>query len=278
LARVRWPSKALVSLVVFGLPAGCRTPESADPPILSLGDQTVRRSEFERHVKNLEQQGGAPVDPTVRAALLDRFLEERVVVLEARARGLVSAQSTPEQEEAAARKLLADEALSGVDVKDDEVAAYYQSHVDEFRSPETISLRQILVSTMNEARDVRRKLLKDPRGFPALAQSLSRAPEASAGGLMGRFTRGQLPPELDKAAFALAPGKVSDPVPTAFGFHVLRLDSRQPSREPSLEESREEIRSRLRRQKVDLRVQQFVAGLMARAKVNHEAAESTAHP
>ncbi|PYQ00182.1 MAG: hypothetical protein DMF82_22795, partial [Acidobacteria bacterium] len=148
---------------------------------------------------------------------------------------------------------------------------------DEFRSPETVSLRQILVPTMNEARDVRRRLLKDPRSFPALAQTLSRAPEASAGGLMGSFTRGQLPPELDKAAFALAPGQISDPVQTAFGFHVLRLDSKQPSREPSLEESREEIRSRLRRQKVDHRVQQFVAGLMARAKVNHEAAQSSSH-
>ncbi len=267
----------LVVVVALGLPAGCRTSESADPAILSLGDQTVRRSEFERHVSNLEQQGGSPLDPTVRAALLDRFLEERVVVLEARARGLVSAPSTPEQEEIAARKLLADEGMSGVEVKDEEVAAYYQAHPEEFRNPETVSLRQILVPTMNEARDVRRRLIKDPRSFPALAQTLSRAPEASAGGLMGSFTRGQLPPELDKAAFALAPGQISDPVQTAFGFHILRLDSKQPSREPSLEESREEVRSRLQRQKVDLKIQQFVAGLMARAKVNHEAAQSSRH-
>jgi hypothetical protein len=278
LATGRRTSKALIVLVVLGLPAGCRTHESADPAILSLGDQAVRRSEFERHVMNLEQQGGTPLDPTVRAALLDRFLEERVVVLEARARGLVSAQGTPEQEEAAARKLLADEGVSGVEVKDEEVAAYFEAHRSEFQSPETVALRQILVPTMNEARDVRRRLLKDPRSFPALAQTLSRAPEASAGGLMGSFARGQLPPELDKAAFALSAGQISEPVPTAFGFHVLRLDAKQPSREPALEESRDEIRSRLRREKVDGKIQQFVAGLMARAKVNHEAAQSAAHP
>ncbi|HEY2946497.1 MAG TPA: peptidyl-prolyl cis-trans isomerase [Vicinamibacteria bacterium] len=278
MATGRRPSKALIVLVALGLPAGCRTRESADPVILSLGDQVVRRSEFERHVMKLEQQGGAPVDPTVRAALLDRFLEERVVVLEARARGLVSAQGTPEQEEAAARKVLADEGLSGVEVGDEEVAAYYQAHPDDFQSPETVALRQILVPTLNEARDVRRRLLKDPHSFPALAQTLSRAPEASAGGLMGRFTRGQLPPALDRAAFALAPGQVSEPVQTPFGFHVLRLDAKQPSRQPTLEESRDEIRSRLRREKVDGKIQQFVAGLMARAKVNHEAAQSAPHP
>ena len=277
LATRRWSSKALIVLVALGLPAGCRTRESADPAILTLGDQTVRRSEFERHVMNLEQQGGGPLDPTVRAALLERFLEERVVVLEARARGLVSTPSTGEQEEAAARKLLADEGLSGVEVKDDEVAAYFEAHRSELQSPETVALRQILVPTMNEARDVRRRLLKDPRSFPALAQTLSRAPEASAGGLMGSFTRGQLPPELDRAAFGLSPGQISEPVQTAFGFHVLRLDARQPSREPALEESRDEIRARLRREKVDARIQQFVAGLMARAKVNHEAAQIADH-
>jgi len=238
----------------------------------------VRRSEFERHITHLEQQGGGALDPAVRAALLQRFLEERVVVLEARARGLVSAQGTAEQEEAAARKLLTDAGLSGVEINDEDVAAYYAAHHDEFQNPETVALRQILVPTMNEARDVRRRLLKDPRSFPTLAQSLSRAPEASAGGVMGTFARGQLPPELERAAFALAPGQISEPVPTTFGFHVLRLDAKQPSRPPTLEESRDEIRSRLRREKVDGKIQQFVAGLMARAKVNHEAASSTAHP
>jgi peptidyl-prolyl cis-trans isomerase C len=278
LARGPWWWKAFVLLVALGLPAGCGTRRSADPAILSLGDQVVRRSEFERHVSALEQQGASRLDPKVRAALLERFLEERVVVLEARARGMLSAQSTPEQEEAAARKLLTDAGLTGVEVTDDEVAAYYGAHRQELQSPETVALRQILVPTLNEARDVRRRLQKSPRSFPVLAQSLSRAPEASAGGVMGRFSRGQLPPDLERAAFALAPGRISEPIQTPFGFHVLRLDEKQPSRQPTLEESRDEIRGRLRREKTDAKIQQFVAGLMARAKVNHEAAQGTAHP
>lgn len=246
--------------------------------ILSLGDQAVRRSEFERHLAALEQQEGARLDPEVRRALLDRFLEERVVVLEARSRGLLSPQSTPEQEAGEARKLLADESLTGVEVREEEVAAYYQDHHDQLQSPERLDLRQILVPTLSEARDVRRRLQKDPRSFPALAQTLSRAPEASAGGRMGSFSRGQLPPELERAAFALAPGQISQPVQSPYGFHVLRLDARQEARLPSLEESRDEIRVRLRREKAELKSQQFVAGLMARAKVNHEAAQSAEHP
>ena len=90
---------------------------------------------------------------------------------------------------------------------------------------------------------------------------------------MGRFSRGQLPPDLERAAFALAPGKISEPVQTPYGYHVLRLDEKQASRQPTLEESRNEIQSRLRAVKSDEKIQQFVAGLLARAKVNHEAVE-----
>jgi peptidyl-prolyl cis-trans isomerase C len=278
LATGRRTSETLLLLVAVGLLAGCRARGTADAAILTLGDQVVRRSEFERHVSAFEQQGGAPLDPKVRAALLERFLEERVVVLEAKARRLVPSPSTAEQDEAAARKLLTDVGLTGVEVRDEEVAAYYEAHRGELETPETVSLRQILVPTLNEARDVRRRLQKDPRSFPVLARTVSRGPEASAGGVMGRFSRGQLPPDLERAAFALAPGKISEPVQTPYGYHVLRLDEKQASRQPTLEESRNEIQSRLRAVKSDEKIQQFVAGLLARAKVNHEAAQRATHP
>ena len=277
MATGRELAKTLILLATLG-PWGCRAQGSSDPVILSLGDQVVRRSEFVRHVTALEQQGGAPLDPQVREALLGRFLEERVVVLEARIRRLVPSPGSSEQEEAAARKLLGDEGFTGVEVTEEEVAAYYEAHQAELETPETVTLRQILVPTLNEARDVKRRLLKEPRSFTALAQTLSRAPEASGGGLMGTFARGQLPPELEKAAFDLPEGGVSDPVQTSFGYHVLRVDSRQSARRPTLDESRNEIRSRLRRDKTDAKIQQFVAGLMARAKVNHEVALAADRP
>jgi peptidyl-prolyl cis-trans isomerase C len=141
--------------------------------------------------------------------------------------------------------------------------------------PETLTLRQILVSSENEARDVRRRLQKDPKSFEPLAQSRSRSPEASKGGLMGTFGRGELPPELETAVVNLPVSEISEVVPSALGFHVLRVDARQPARERKLEDCRDEIRSLLTRQKSDQATRQFVRGLLARAKVNHEAAQPT---
>jgi parvulin-like peptidyl-prolyl isomerase len=261
-------------LLPFALAVGlaCGRSPPADPVILELSGQAVHRSDFDRHVQALEARGGS-VEPKVRAALIDPFLEEQVLVLEARSRGLLKPGDSAEDQEAAVRKLLSDEVLSRVQVSDEEVAAYYAAHAGDFTVPETVVLRQILVPTENEARDVRRRLSKVPRSFEGLAQSRSRAPEASKGGLMGAFSRGELPPELEVAAFALSPGGTSEVLSTPLGYHVLHVDAREPSRERALEECRAEIRTLLTRQKSDQATRQFVRELLSRAKVNHEATQ-----
>jgi peptidyl-prolyl cis-trans isomerase C len=260
--------------IVLATALACRRQEPADPVILALGDGQFRRSDFERHVASLASQGLDATDPQVRRAVLDSFLEERVLVLEARARGLLRPGASAEDEQLAAQQVLAQATQAASIVGDEEVAAYYASHLAELAQPETVVLRQILVPTENEARDVRRRLSKEPKSFEMLAQTRSRAPEASAGGLMGTFSRGQLPAEVEAAAFQLPRGGVSDPVKTALGYHVVRVDAHEPPRERSLEECAGEIRRLLVQQKSADASREAVKKLLLRAKVNYEAAQS----
>jgi parvulin-like peptidyl-prolyl isomerase len=239
--------------------------------VLALGTDVVHRSEFERHVAALEKSGGSPIQPAVRRALLQPFLEERVLVLEARRRGLLAAGASSEDERRGVQRLLASEAMRGIEVTEGEVERYFQAHPDEFRQPEAVTLRQIVVPTRNEARDVRRRVLKDKTSFDVIARSSSRSPEASTGGMMGVFARGQLPRELEEAAFALQAGETSDVVQTPLGFHVLRVEAREPERQLPIEECRARIRERLFRDKSDQSVRAFVQGLLAQAKVDHAA-------
>jgi len=262
------PRFLLLGLALSGM-GDCGRPRSTpDPVILSLGEQQVLRSEFARHVAEMTRRGA---EPSVIAALLGSFLEERVLVLEARSRGLLKPGASVEDEQVAVETLLARE-LPQPEVTDAEVRRHYEEHRDEFRRPEQVTLRQILVPTENEARDLRRRLQKDPKLFEMLAQRQSRSPEASTGGLMGTFEPGQLPSELETPAFALTPGVTSDIVRSPLGFHVLRVEDHQPAREPSLEESAPRIRTQLFREKTARSVRTFVQELLSRAKVNHEAA------
>lgn len=246
---------------------GC---EEKDPVILELDGETVRRSAFEQRLAGVSR-GLGPVDPEARSGLLDAFLEEHALVIEARRRGYLPAGASAADQPRAVARMLA-EAVHPAAVSEDEIAAFYDAHAAELAVPETVTLRQIVVATLNEARDVRRRLARDPKAFDAIARSQSKGEEAGAGGYMGPFERGQLPAELEAAAFALPDGATSEPVETALGYHVLRVESRQQARSPTLEETRERIRARLARDKRGEAERAFVAEVLARAKVNHEAA------
>lgn len=258
--------------LIAGALLACRgePPPDPDPVVLSLGEHVVRRSAFVRHVAAMELPEDVGVDGVVERALFDAFVEEQLLVLAAREQGLLAEGAGPVQADAAAQRLAAEVAASAPGVGDAEARAYYEAHGDEFHAPELVSLRQILVPTLNEARDVRRRLNSDPRSFEMLARSLSRGPEASEGGLMGIFARGELPTELENAAFALRAGGTSGIVETPLGFHVLRVDERQEARTRPFEECQEEIVARLEQQRADAAVREFVRSLRARAQVNHE--------
>jgi parvulin-like peptidyl-prolyl isomerase len=249
---------------------GCAPSATGDPVILSLGDQQIHRSEFETHLADLARRGG---DPSLREAFLGPFLEERVLVLEARAQGLVQSGASVEDEKAAVETLV-HRALPAAQVSEDEIGRYYREHAEEFRRKETVTLKQILVPTENEARDLRRRLQRDPKGFEILARTRSRSPEASTGGLMGTFEPGQLPAELEAPAFALAAGGTSDIVRSPLGFHVLRVEARQPAREEPLDEARPRIQAKLLQEKTGQAFRAYVQQLLSRAKVNHEVALS----
>jgi hypothetical protein len=218
---------------------------SSDPVILALGDQVVRKSEFDRHLAAVAARGGGPLAPEVQTALLEPFLEERVARAGGSGKGLCAPGLLPPTGTGAAQKVLQTKALAGLQVSPAEIEQYYGQNQARLSRPETVTVRQIVVPTSNEARDIQRRLQKDPKQFEALAQTRSRAPEASKGGLMGTFARGQLPVELENAVFGLAPGVPSEIVVSPLGHHVLRVDARQEARVPTLEESREEIRKLL---------------------------------
>ena len=96
---------------------------------------------------------------------------------------------------------------------------------------------------------------------------------------MGVFARGELPGELEAAAFALAAGQTSGVVQRRWASTCCAWTPASRAREPSFEEC---ARPRSARsscaQKSDERRRDFVPGLLARAKVNHEAAEAPAQP
>ena len=84
--------------------------------------------------------------------------------------------------------------------------------------------------------------IKQGEDFAKLAEKLSDDPgSGKAGGDLGRFSRGKMVPEFEAAAFALAPGQVSEIVESPFGFHIIKVEEKQPGGAKPLDAVRAEI-------------------------------------
>lgn len=85
-----------------------------------------------------------------------------------------------------------------------------------------VTAKHILVEQEYEAKDILTKLDKGENTFEELAQKFSKCPSGKSGGSLGEFGKeGQMVAPFEEAAFSLDIGKVSEPVRTQFGYHLI---------------------------------------------------------
>jgi len=102
--------------------------------------------------------------------------------------------------------------------------------VDLPTSVPQVHARHILVDTEEEAQQARERILGG-EDFAEVAKEVSKDPGSAArGGDLGWFPQGQMVPEFDKVAFNLPIGKLSDPVQTQFGYHIIEVLERDDNR------------------------------------------------
>lgn len=158
----------------------------------------------------------------------------------------------------------------------------YKAKPDRFKVPEQVQVRHILISgTDGDSRAQIEKIeqeLKAGADFAQLAKERSADKGSAAkGGDLGYFEAGKMVPEFEKAAFALTrPGELSGIVKTQFGYHILKLENRQPARTRSFDEVRNELVQEIRATaQQEARVNDAQA-LQKEATINKEAIENFA--
>ena len=122
-----------------------------------------------------------------------------------------------------------------VEVLDNEVRQYYLDNLDEMPAePDSLTIANILIP-VQPALEVRQEVqalvakaqaaLKGGKPFADVARQLSRGPSAARGGVIGTISPGDLfDPNLERVAFALPAGQVSEPVVSTRGVHLLMVN------------------------------------------------------
>ncbi len=115
---------------------------------------------------------------------------------------------------------------------------------------------------MEVARQLRERIIAGG-DFAALAAEFSQDPgTANQGGSLGTFTRERMVAAFSDAAFALAPGEVSEPVETMFGIHLIRVDGREV---PKFEDVKDGYRNAVKNARIARAESIYVAGIEAPA-------------
>ena len=152
-----------------------------------------------------------------------------------------------------------------INVTDDQLRAAYSSSLDNFRMPERVHARHILLKTegksdaekkalMAKAEDLL-KQLKNGADFAELAKKNSQDGTAEQGGDLGWFVRNQMVPEFDSVAFSLKPKELSGVVTTQFGYHIIQVIEKDPAKIKPFEEVKDDLAKEVRAQSVTDKMQ-----------------------
>ena len=170
-------------------------------------------------------------------------------------------------------------------VSQQELQSYYDQHRDEFRAPEQVNVRQILIKTplpgsdgkvdqngIDEAHkkaDDALKQLKAGAKFEDLAKKVSEDPSSKNGGSIGWIKRGGFPvPDVDKAAFSLAKGQVSDVINAGYAFVILKVEDKQDAHLKTLAEVKDQIEPLIKQQKAQQAADSSAGALLSQARTS----------
>ncbi len=227
-------------------PAARVAPDEADPVVARVDGTVIRRSDVEREARSQSgddevalQPGDAEFD-----RVLDELIDQRLLALEARRRGL------HQSEEARRRMALAEERILGnvlvetalADaVTEETIQRIYREQIRLIPLGEEVRARHILVDTRAEA-DAIAQLLAEGRDFAELAVAMSQDQATRLeGGDLGYFTREGILPAFGSVAFSTPEGEVSEPFRSEFGWHLLKVVDRRRQPPPSIEALRPNI-------------------------------------
>jgi parvulin-like peptidyl-prolyl isomerase len=176
-------------------------------------------------------------------------------------------------------RLLRREVQSRILVTDEEIGEYYDKHREDYEGREAVHIRQIFLPVPEgadsgardrvraEANQLRERILKGER-FEVMAARYSRGPAAAEGGDIGFVERGIMMPEVEKTAFSLPVGEVSEVLETEAGFLLLVVVDKKGAGLKPLPVVRDEIKAKIEDEKVNKKYDEWMVELRKKSFID----------
>lgn len=240
-----------------------------------IGEMLINQESKKRTVENIDEK----VEQRVKE------LEKKFGAGEGMDRYFKIRKTTPDQlRESLKARVRIDEYLKeqGVldpEIPEDRIRKMYDEDPQSFSSRESVRVSQILIAVdphagpeakeqaRQKAEQIRQEILAG-QDFAEMAKKHSNSKSASAGGDLGRpIQKGDLPPELEKVAFTLEAGAVSELIDEKFGWHILKVSEKLPARVVPYEQMRAFLKKYLQEEESKKKLAEHIATLKKNSKI-----------
>jgi peptidyl-prolyl cis-trans isomerase C len=160
------------------------------------------------------------------------------------------------------------EEAAKVEATSAEIEDYYNKFKDQLKEPEQRQIREIVISTEAEAKDILIDLLKGA-DFATLAKERSKAASAANGGDLGFIAKGKKSAQFDAVAFSdsLEPGQYSNIFKGPDGYYIVKVEAKSGGKQKSLSEMWDDIKRGLQFLKQQDRINELISKLSQEAKI-----------
>jgi peptidyl-prolyl cis-trans isomerase C len=253
----------LGAVSLWGQQAAPSNGAAADPVVLTIGSEKITKSMFQEIIASLPAQQQAQLQtPEARKSLAEQVAELKVMAQEARARKLDQSAAVKAKMALQSDQILANAVYQDLVAGDpDEAAlrAYYAEHKQEW---DQVKARHILIrmqgsrvpvreghkdltdeEALAKTKEVRAKLVAGAKFEDVAKVESDDTGSGENGGDLGTFGAGQMVPEFDEVVFKAPIGQVTEPIKTAFGYHLILVEERKSK---PFEDARGEIAQKIR--------------------------------
>jgi parvulin-like peptidyl-prolyl isomerase len=237
--------------------------------VAMIGDEVITREALQAVLNRIPER----MRKKYRDKGLDHLIETKVFSAEARKAGL---DQEPEIKEALEREV--NGGLSGYFINkyvhqqaqpsEEAVKAYYEEHKDEFVVPEGVLIQHILVKKQEQAEAILKEL-QEGASFEAVARKKSIDPSWKKGGRQGWLYKGRMEPALEKVAFGLEVGQLSDVFQTKKGYQIIQVQKKSDTRKIDFAKARARIDNGLTQKKM----RELLGTYYKEAKIDRQPAE-----
>ncbi|MBE7029407.1 MAG: peptidylprolyl isomerase [Clostridia bacterium] len=193
----------------------------------------------------LGQRGQDYDNPQGREIILEQIISRKLFLLDAMKNNYEYNPVFKEELQKLKEDLLANfaitKAVENVKVTEQDVKDFYENNKEKMINPETVSASHILVEDEEKAKELLEEINSGKISFEECAKANSSCPSSQNGGNLGQFTKGQMVPEFDNAVFSMSVGEILGPVKTQFGYHIIKLNSKNEAAKIPFEDVKDSI-------------------------------------